>query len=74
MKDPNISPHEYILLYNCQPTSISMERSFSVFSNMNCDNRTFKEENIEKYFVLYYVTPPRDYAPRELLLEKIENK
>lgn len=50
----DISPSQYIALQNCQATSASVERSFSMLKNMLGKNRPFNDENIAKYFIAYY--------------------
>ncbi len=54
MKNPRVSPKTYVYLNECQPTSIQVERSFSLLQNILDDNRNFKNENIRKYLFLYY--------------------
>ena len=51
---PEISPHLYTLLMNCQCTSSSVERSFSMLKKLLTKQRNFKDENIRKYIILYY--------------------
>ncbi len=56
MKNSNISPSIYVSLFQCQPTSIAVERSFSILQNLLDDKKTFKKENVKKYMFLYYNT------------------
>lgn len=51
---PEVSPMIYALLQKCQPTTASVERSFSMLNKMLCKDRNFLPENVEKYFVLYF--------------------
>ena len=49
-----ISPSQYPLLQNCQASSASVERSFSKLKKLLVKDRTFKDNNIKKYFIVYY--------------------
>lgn len=52
MKDKSISPTEYSLLQQCQPTSAAVERSFSQVKSILEKDRNFKEENIRDYAII----------------------
>lgn len=54
ISNENISPLKYVSLKKCQPTSISVERSFSMLKKMLAKDRNFKPENVTKYMSLYY--------------------
>ena len=46
MERQDISPHVYHMLQNCQPTSASVERSFSMLKKLLAKDRNFKAENV----------------------------
>lgn len=54
MKNADLSPSQYVHLRNCQATSSSIERSFSIMKNILRDNRPFKKENVFKYVAACY--------------------
>ena len=54
LKRTDISPALYELLQKCQPTSISVERSFSILKKMLATDRNFKAENVEFYCMMLY--------------------
>jgi hypothetical protein len=54
MSREDISPLLYSLLQNCQPTSASVERSFSMLGKLLAKDRNFKPENITNYLTVYY--------------------
>ena len=55
MKNADLSPSQYVHLRNCQATSSSIERSFSIMKNTYLrDNRPFKKENVFKYVAACY--------------------
>lgn len=54
LNDNTISPTDYQYLLNCPPTSIAVERSFSMLKKMLASDRNFSKENIIKYFMVYY--------------------
>ena len=54
IKDLNISPSKYVILGNCSPTSISVERSFSMLKKLLAKDRNFNSNNISDYFCCYY--------------------
>ena len=54
MKQPDISPATYAKLLDCQPTSASVERSFSMLNKMLAKDRNFNPDNVRKYIVLHY--------------------
>lgn len=51
-----ISPETYALLKKCIPTSLPVERSFSMLKKMLSHDRNFNSENIYSYFAPYYNT------------------
>jgi hypothetical protein len=54
MNDLSISPSKYAYLGICPPTSILVERSFSILKKTLAKNRSFSKENVLKYFFCYY--------------------
>ena len=50
----DISPSQYQLLQNCQASSASVERSFSMLKKLLAKDRPFNDENVQKYFMVYY--------------------
>ena len=53
MTRSNISPELYAKLLNCQATSCSVERSFSMLGKLLAKDRHFSPKNVWKYLVLY---------------------
>ena len=53
-KIPGLSPEDRSLLWNAQPTTIDVERSFSLLGKIFKKERNFKNENVNKYMILYY--------------------
>ena len=51
---PDIQPALYAKLLQCQPTSASVERSFSLLKSFLRPNRNFVDANIEHYMKLYF--------------------
>ena len=49
-----INPSTYAALQNCQPTSASVERSFSMLGKLLAKDRNFLPGNVEKYLMLHY--------------------
>lgn len=49
-----VSPETHLQLLACPPTSISVERSFSMLKKMLAKDRNFNLENIYNYFSCYY--------------------
>jgi hypothetical protein len=49
-----ISPSLYVSMLNCPPTSIAVERSFSMLKKMLQKDRNFLQENIYFYFCFYF--------------------
>lgn len=47
-------PADYALLQRAQPTSVAVERSFSILKGMLRPNRPFKAENVRMYIVPAY--------------------
>lgn len=50
----DISPTMYGLLQKCQPSSTSVERSFSMLSKLLAKDRNFKPENVKKHLMVHY--------------------
>ena len=50
MEKQNISPAVYHMLQNSQPTSASVERSFSMLKKLLAKNRNFKAESVQHYY------------------------
>ena len=53
MARPNISPELYVKLLNCQATSCSVERSFSMLGKLLAKDRHFCTANVWKYLASY---------------------
>ena len=49
-----IDPTSYALLQKSQPTSASVERSFSMLSKLLRKDKSFDVKNVKKYMMLYY--------------------
>lgn len=49
----DISPQLYGMLQHCQPTTSSVERSFSMLKKLLAKERNFRQENIKKYIIMY---------------------
>ena len=49
----NISPELYAKLLNCQATSCTVERSFSMLGKLLAKDRRFSQNNVCKYLALY---------------------
>lgn len=54
MEKESITPMEYSLLMNCQPTSASVERSFSMLNKLLAKDRNFATDNIKYYIIVMY--------------------
>ena len=54
MERPDISPAEYCLLQHCQPTSVSVERSFSMLRKLLAKSRNFEVHNVKHIMVLHF--------------------
>ena len=54
MEKQDISPAVYHMLKNSQPTSASVERSFSMLKKLLAKNRNFKVENERHYIILHF--------------------
>ena len=54
LKRDDISPTLYGCLQQCQPTSVCVERSFSILKKMLAKDRNFKPENIESYCMMLF--------------------
>ena len=50
----DISPAVHHMLQNFQPTSASVERSFSMLKKLLAKDRNFKVENVPHYMVLHF--------------------
>ena len=62
MERQDISPAVYHMLQNSQPTSASVERSFSVLKKLLVKDRNFKVENVRHYMILHFLMRlPGDY-------------
>ena len=44
----------YYMLQNSQPTSASVERSFSTLKKLLAKDRNFKTENVRHYMILHF--------------------
>ena len=53
MTRPNISPELYAKLLNCQATSCTVERSFSMLNKLLAKDRHFSTKNVWKYLAIY---------------------
>jgi len=53
MTRPNISPELYAKLLNCQATSCTVERSFSMLNKLLAKDRHFSTQNVWKYLAIY---------------------
>jgi len=51
----NISPEVHAKLLNCQATSCTVERSFSMLRKLLAKNRYFWPDNVWKYLALLYL-------------------
>ena len=49
-----IDPTSYALLQKAQPTSVTVERSFSMLNKLLRKDRNFDVKNVKKYMMLYY--------------------
>ena len=54
MKRQDISQAVYLMLQNSQPTSTSVERSFSMLKKLLAKDRNFKVENVRHYMILHF--------------------
>ena len=54
MERQDISPAVYHMLQNSQPTSASVERSFSMLKKLLAKDRNFKVENVRHYMILHF--------------------
>jgi hypothetical protein len=52
----DLAPSQYFLLQQCQATSVSVERSFSILKKLLAKDRIFNENNIPFYLIMYYNT------------------
>ena len=51
---PDHSPAEVALLQRAQPTSASVERSFSILKKMLCPGRNFDKDNVHSYLIMRF--------------------
>ena len=56
MERQDISPAVYHMLQNSQPTSASVERSFSMLKKLLAKDKNFKVENVRHYMILHFNT------------------
>ena len=56
MERQDISPAVYHMLQNSQPTSASVERTFSMLKKLLAKDRNFKVENVRHYVILHFNT------------------
>jgi len=54
MERQDISPAVYSLLQNSQPTTASVERSFSMLKKLLAKDRNFKAKNVLYYMILHF--------------------
>ena len=54
MERQDISPAMYYMLQNSQPTSASVERSFSMLKKLLAKHINFKAENVRHYMILHF--------------------
>ena len=54
MERQDISPAVYHMLQNAQPTSASVQRSFSMLKKLLAKDRNFKVENVRHYMILHF--------------------
>ena len=54
METQDISLAVYHMLQNSQPTSASVERSFSMLKKLLGKDRNFKDENVQHYMILHF--------------------
>ena len=54
MERQAISPAVYHMLQNTQPTSPSVERTFSMLKKLLAKDRNFKIENVQHYMILLF--------------------
>ena len=54
MERQDILPAMYHVLQNSQPTSASVERSFSMSKKLLAKDRNFKAENVRHYIILHF--------------------
>ena len=54
MARQDISPAVYHMLQNSQPTSASVERSFSMLKKLLAKDRNFKVDNVRHYMILHF--------------------
>ena len=52
----DISPAVYHMLQNFQPTSASVQKTFSMLKKLLAKHRNFKAENVRHYMILHFIT------------------
>ena len=57
MERQDILPAVYHMLQNSQPTSTSVESSFSMLKKLLAKDRDFKIENVRHYMILHFNAP-----------------
>lgn len=62
---PFISPNSYSMLQECIPTSVSVERSFSMLKKLLALDRNFIPENIYNYFAFYFNKETREFESED---------
>ena len=54
MERQDIPPAVYLMLQNSQPTSASVERSFSMLKRLLAKNRNFKAKTVRHYMIIHF--------------------
>ena len=54
MERQDISPAVYHMLQNSQPTSASVERSFTMLKKLLANDKNFKVKNVRHYMILRF--------------------
>ena len=54
MERQDISPVVYHMLQNSEPTSISVERNFSILKKLSAKDKYFKVKNVRHYMILHF--------------------
>ena len=54
MERQDVSPAVYHMLQNSQPTSASVEGSFSMLKKLLAKDRNFKVKNVRHYMILHF--------------------
>ena len=61
MERQDIAPAVYHMLQNSEPTSTSVERSFSILKKLLAKDRNFKVENMRHHMILHFMCPSGDF-------------